>query len=45
VRTTTRTVLTADRDNFYIQAQLDRWEQDRREYSRHWSSTIPRKLV
>jgi hypothetical protein len=34
VRTTTRTVLTADRDNFYIHAELDGWENDPRAYSR-----------
>lgn len=45
VRTTTRTVLTADVENFYIQAELDGWEGDQRVYSRNWSSTIPRKLV
>jgi uncharacterized protein len=45
VRTTTRTVLTADQDYFYIQAELDGWERDRRVYSRNWASTIPRKLV
>lgn len=45
VRTTTRTVLTADRENFYVHAELDGWEGERRVYSRNWDSTIPRTLV
>ena len=45
VRTTTRTVLTSDAENFYIHAELDGWEGDQRVYSRNWASTIPRKLV
>ncbi len=45
VRTRTRTVLTADRENFYIRAELDGWEGDSRVYARNWSSTILRKLV
>ncbi len=45
VRTTTRTVLTADRDNFYIHAELDAWEGDRRVFSENWNRCIPRDGV
>jgi len=42
---TTRTVLTCDARNFYIHAQLDAWEGERRIFSRNWDETIPRDLV
>jgi hypothetical protein len=42
VRTTTRTVLTADTVNFHIHAQLDAFEGERRVYSENWSRTIAR---
>jgi len=45
VRTTTRTVLTADTSNFYIHAELDAYEGDKRIYSRNWDRTIPRDGV
>jgi putative CocE/NonD family hydrolase len=45
VRTTTRTVLTADATNFYIYAELDAFEDDVRIFSKNWSRTIARDLV
>jgi len=42
VRTTTRTVLTADREYFYIHAELDAWEGDRRVFAENWQRRIPR---
>lgn len=45
VRTTTRTVLTADRENFYIHAELDAWEGDRRVFSENWERRIRRDGV
>jgi uncharacterized protein len=41
----TRTVLTSDRHDFHIHAQLDGYEEDRRIYSRNWDYTIPRDMV
>ena len=45
VRTRTRTVLEADRDYFYLHAELDAWEGDQRIYSRNWDRRIPRDGV
>lgn len=45
VRTVTRTVLRSDRQHFYIDAELDAWEGDRRVYSRNWRRTLRRDLV
>ncbi|WP_031434285.1 CocE/NonD family hydrolase [Methylomarinum vadi] len=42
VETTTHTILTADADNFYIWAELDAWEGEKRVFSRNWDITIPR---
>lgn len=42
IRTTTRTVLTADSDNFYLHGQLDAYEGDQRVYSQNWQKNIPR---
>ncbi|MGQ9426856.1 CocE/NonD family hydrolase [Gilvimarinus sp. F26214L] len=42
VRTTTRTVLTCDESTFFIHAELDAWEGDKRVYSRNWDRRIPR---
>ncbi|WP_349431394.1 CocE/NonD family hydrolase [Methylomarinum sp. Ch1-1] len=42
VETTTHTILTADADNFYIWAELDAWEGEKRVFSRNWDLTIPR---
>lgn len=45
VRTTTRTVLTADTTHFYIHAELDAYEGDERVYSQNWERCIPRDGV
>ena len=45
VRTVTRTVLTSDAERFYLRAELDAYEGDRRVFSRNWDETIPRDLV
>ena len=45
VSSRTRTVLRADGDNFHIDAELDAYEGDVRQFSRSWSQTIPRDLV
>ena len=45
VRTVTRTVLTSDAECFYIRAELDAYEGDRRVYSRNWDERIPRDLM
>jgi putative CocE/NonD family hydrolase len=45
VRTTTRTVLTADATHFHIRAELDAYEGEARIYSESWSRTLPRDLV
>jgi hypothetical protein len=45
VSSRTRTVLRADRDNFHIDAELDAYEGDVRQFSRSWRQTIPRDLV
>ncbi|MCW8958629.1 MAG: CocE/NonD family hydrolase [Gammaproteobacteria bacterium] len=45
VRTTTRTVLTADTNHFYIRAELDAYEGESRVFSENWSLAIPRDGV
>ncbi|MCW8195159.1 CocE/NonD family hydrolase [Proteobacteria bacterium 005FR1] len=45
VSTTTRTVLTCDEDNFYIHAELNAWEGDKRVFSENWDTRIPRDNV
>ncbi|WP_241301569.1 CocE/NonD family hydrolase [Microbulbifer elongatus] len=45
VRTTTRTVLTADKSYFYIHAELDAWEGDCRVYTENWQRKIPRDFL
>ena len=45
IKTTTRTLLTSDEDNFYIEATLDAWEHEKRVFTRIWDETIPRRLV
>jgi predicted acyl esterase len=45
VRTVTRTVLTADTTHFYIHAELDAFEGDKRVYSQNWDRAIPRDGV
>lgn len=41
-RVKTRTVLTANPTDFFIWAELDAWEGDRRIYSENWDYKIPR---
>ncbi len=45
VRTVTRTVLTSDAEHFYVDAELDAWEGDRRAFSRNWYAAIKRDLT
>lgn len=45
VRTRTHTVLTADARNFYVCAELDAWENQKRVFSRNWDLTIPRDFL
>ncbi len=45
VYTRTRTVLTSDREDFHIHAELDAYENDRRVYSRNWTRRIPRNFI
>lgn len=45
VRTTTRTVLTADTTHFHIHAELDAFEGEKRVYSQNWERVIPRNGV
>ncbi|WP_288131560.1 CocE/NonD family hydrolase [Microbulbifer sp.] len=45
VRTTTRTVLTADSEHFYIHAELDAWEGDCRVFTENWLRKIPRDFL
>ena len=42
IRTRTHTCLTSDRDNFYIDAELDAYDGNTRFDCRSWSETIPR---
>ncbi|WP_028585286.1 CocE/NonD family hydrolase [Desulfogranum mediterraneum] len=45
VRTVTRTVLTSSADHFYLRAELDAYEGDKRVYSENWDRVIPRDLL
>ncbi|MFP4362490.1 MAG: CocE/NonD family hydrolase [Spirochaetia bacterium] len=45
IKTITRTVLTSDKVNFYLNASLDAWEKDRRVFSKIWNESIPRDFV
>ena len=45
VRTVTRTVLTSSANAFFLQAELDAYEGDKRVYSQNWDYTIPRDMV
>jgi len=45
VYTRTRTVLSADKEDFHLHAELDAYENGRRVYSRNWSRRIPRNFV
>lgn len=44
-RVTTRTVLTSDADNFYLQAELDAYEGGKRIYSQNWDKVIARDYL
>jgi len=45
VCTATRTVLTADADNFYVQADIDAYEGEHRVFCRTFDATVPRGHV
>jgi hypothetical protein len=45
VRTVNHTVLSADHENFYVHADLDAYENDRRVFTKSWDRVIPRALV
>lgn len=45
VVTETRTLLTCDREHFYINASLDAWEGKIRVFSRIWNETILRRCL
>ncbi|RRQ22036.1 CocE/NonD family hydrolase [Thiohalobacter thiocyanaticus] len=45
VETVTRTVLRADAGFFYLDAELDAYEGDRRVYSQNWNRRVRRQLV
>ncbi|MCH8507113.1 MAG: peptidase S15, partial [Ectothiorhodospiraceae bacterium] len=45
VRTVTRIVLTCSPTHFFIHAELDAYEGEKRVYSRNWDTSIPRDLV
>ena len=45
VRTVTRTLLTSDRDSFFIEATLDAYEHEKRVFTKIWDEEIRRDLV
>jgi len=45
VETRTRTVLTATREEFRVQASLDAFEGEARVFCRSWNTAVPRDLV
>lgn len=45
VQTSTHTILTADTTTFYIWAQLDAWESEKRIFSHKWDIAIPRDYL
>lgn len=45
VKTYTKTVLTSDKDHFYIHAQLDAYENEERIFSKNWQEKVERKMV
>ena len=45
VRTVTRTVLTSSTSDFFLRAELDAYEGDKRVYSQNWDYKIQRDLV
>jgi uncharacterized protein len=42
VKVVTHTTLTCDEDQFFVDATLDGYENDRRVFSRSWNETVPR---
>lgn len=45
VKSINRTILTSDKNNFYLRADLDAYEGDIRIFSKSWDETIPRDMV
>ncbi len=45
IKTVTRTVLTSSATDFYLRAELDAYEGDKRVYSNNWDTVIPRDFV
>jgi hypothetical protein len=45
IRTVTRTVLTSSATDFYLRAELDAYEGDKRVFSQNWDCVIPRDFV
>jgi len=45
IRTETRTLMRSDTENFYLEGDLDAFEDDDRVFCRTWSRTIPRDLT
>lgn len=45
VKTVTRTVLTSSSTDFFLRAELDAFEGDKRIFSENWDCTIPRDFV
>jgi len=45
IKTVTRTLLRCDREHFYLDAELDAWENERRVYSNNWNRRIKRNLL
>jgi hypothetical protein len=44
-RTLTKTVLTSDSSSFYVDADLDAYDGERRFFCKSWHEVIPRELV
>lgn len=44
-RVTTRTVLTSDEENFYLQAELDAYESNKRIFSKNWDKVVARDYL
>lgn len=45
IRTKTHTILTSDKEYFYIQATLDAYEGEARIFSKNWHEKIPRRFL
>jgi putative CocE/NonD family hydrolase len=45
IRTDTHTVLTSDKEHFYIHAKLDAYEGEARIFSKNWNEKIPREML